>query len=144
MVIEHFMLANNSSIDVNSNSLSVFGFLDDMQIQAPPGAIVNLQFHAIIVVKREGESGPIHSKMVMTMLGPNKKKVGNDVQIPLSFEPTHRRTRLRILSECPIAQGGNYTIKVSCPDDETLSRELVVNVHILPVAVPTPASNMPQ
>jgi hypothetical protein len=143
MQIEHFILSNNSSIDMNNNSLSVFGILDDMQIQAPHGLTLNLGFHAILVVKRDGESGPIHSSFKMSITGPNGNKIGQDLQLPVALEPIHRRTRLRVIAEIPVAHSGIYTVRMVSFDkgveNEKISREVSLNIQILPVAVPTPA-----
>lgn len=144
MKIEHFILANNSSIDINTNTLSVFGILEDMQIQAPPGINLNLTFHAVLVVKREAETGVINSGFTMNVFAPNGNKIGQDVKMPLSMQPAHRRSRLRVIAEIPIVHSGNYRVRMTNAEDETLFSEVNLNIKIMPVAVPSPPTSLPQ
>jgi hypothetical protein len=138
MVIEHFILANSSSIDMNTNSLSVFGILDDMQIQAPPGMVLNLTFHSILVVGRGRETGPIQTNFKMTVYSPDQKPIGKELVMPLNMDPNHRRARLRVITEIPVSQSGNYTIKMEKANDPSLNREVSVYIQIMPVSVPNP------
>ena len=145
MIIEHFILSNNSSIDMNSNSLSAFGILDDMQIQAPPGMTLNLSFHAILVVKRDSETGPVNTTFKMSVSGPNGSKIGQDIQMPVQMQPAHRRARIRVIAEIPVLQSGAYTVRMTDQGNEKVSREVSLNIQILPVAVPTaPGGQLPQ
>jgi len=144
MVIEHFILANNSSIDINTNSLSVFGILDDMQIQAPPGLTLNLTFHAILIVKRESEQGPVNSNFTMSVYAPNGNKLGQDVKMPVAMQPVHRRTRLRVITDIPVTQSGNYKVRMVNSENEKVFSEVSLNIQILPVAVPPTTQQYPQ
>ena len=144
MQIEHFILANNSSIDINTNSLSVFGILDDMQIQAPPGLTLNLTFHAVLIVKREIEQGAINSNFTMSVFAPNGSKLGQEVKLPVTMQPVHRRTRLRVITDIPVSQSGNYKVRMVNTDNEKIFSEVSLNIQILPVAVPSPSSQLPQ
>ena len=141
MVIEHFILANNSSIDVNTNALSVFGILDDIQIQAPPGVTLNLAFHALLIVKRETELGVLNSSFTMSAYAPNGAKIGQDVKMPVAMQAVHRRTRLRVITEIPITQSGNYRVRMVSSENEKISSEVSLNIQILPVSVPPPSSS---
>jgi len=129
---------------MNSNSLSVFGILDDMQIQAPPGLTLNLNFHAILVVKRDGETGPINTTFKMNVMGPNGNKIGQDIQMPVQMQPTHRRARLRVVAEIPVFQSGAYTVRMVDQGNEKVMREVSLNIQILPVAVPSGPGTMQQ
>ena len=144
MQIEHFILAKDSSIDLNTNSLSVFGVLDDMQIQAPPGITFNLSFHAILVVKRERETeqGPIQSNFIMSAYAPNGEKLGHEVTMPVQMQPFHRRTRLRVITEIPVNQSGVYTMRMVNTDNKNLAAEVSLSIQIMPVAVPSSPSSL--
>lgn len=144
MKIEHFILANNSSIDINTNSLSVFGILEDMQIQAPPGANLGLTFHAVLIVKRENETGLISSGFTMSVFAPNGNKIGNEVKMPLNMQPAHRRSRLRVIAEIPLQHSGTYRVRMVNSEDESIAAEVNLNLQIMPVAVPTPPTSLPQ
>jgi len=144
MIIEHFILSNNSSIDMNSNSLSIFGILDDMQIQAPPGMTLNLNFHAILVVKRDQETGPINTTFKMSVSAPNGTKIGQDIQMPVQMQPAHRRARLRVVAEIPVNQSGHYTVRMVDQQNEKISREVSLHIQILPAAVPSGPGNLTQ
>ena len=144
MKIEHFILANNSSIDINTNSLSVFGILEDMQIQAPPGANLGLTFHAVLVVKRENETGMINSGFTMSVFAPNGNKIGNEVKMPLNMQAAHRRSRLRVIAEIPLQHSGTYRVRMVNTDDETIAAEVNLNLQIMPVEVPAPPTGLPQ
>ena len=137
MQIEHFILANNSSIDINTNTLSVFGILDDMQIQAPAGMPLNLTFHAILIVKRETENGPINSSFVMSVIGPNGMKIGQEIKMPAVMQAVHRRSRLRVITEIPVVLSGVYRVRMVNQDHEKISSEVSLNIQIMPVVVPT-------
>jgi hypothetical protein len=143
MKIEHFILANNSSIDINTNTLSVFGIMEDMQIQAPPGTNLGLTFHAVLVVKRESEVGVINSGFVMTVFAPNGSKIGQEVKMPLSMQPAHRRSRLRVIAEIPVLHSGNYRVRMENSENQNIAAEVNLHIQIMPVAVPPP-SQLPQ
>lgn len=144
MIIEHFILSNQSSIDANTNALSVFGILDDMQVQAPAGMSINLTFHAILVVKREAEAGEIRSNFLMTVMAPNGAPIGQEMKLPVVLQPIHRRSRLRVIAEIPIQQSGTYRIRMACLEQPNLFSEVGLNIQVMPVAVPPPATSLPQ
>ena len=123
---------------MNTNSLSAFGILDDMQIQAPPGLALNLTFHAILIVKRDRETGPIQTQFKMTVRAPDGKMIGQDLVMPLGMEHSHRRTRMRVITEIPVTQSGSYTVKMEKADDPQLFREVSVYIQIMPVSIPNP------
>lgn len=141
MIIEHFILSNSSSIDMNTNALSAFGILDDMQIQAPPGMTLNMTFHAILVVKRDRETGPFQANFKMTVHAPDGKIIGQDLVMPLGMEAGHRRTRLRVITEIPVNQSGNYTVRMEMVNDPSVSRETSIYIQIMPISVPSPQGN---
>ncbi len=136
MVIEHFLLSNSSSIDMNTNSLSVFGVLDDMQIQAPPGMALNLTFHAILIVKRESEKGPVQGNFKMTVTAPDGSQIGKDLLMPVTMQQAHRRTRLRVITEISVTHSGTYSVKMESIETPSISREVGINIQIMPVVVP--------
>ena len=144
MQIEHFILANNSSIDINTNSLSVFGILDDMQIQAPAGMTLNLTFHAILIVKRDSDQGAINSSFIMSVIAPNGNKIGQEIKMPVAMQPVHRRSRLRVIAEVPVNQSGSYKFRMVNTDNEKLASEVSLNIQIMPVSVPPPSTQFPQ
>lgn len=136
MMIEHFLLANSSSIDMNTNSLSAFGILDDMQIQAPPGMTLNLTFHAILVVKRMNEEGPIQQNFRMTVMAPDGNRIGQELLMPVAMQPQHRRTRLRVITEVPVSKSGTYVVRMECVDRPMISRDVTLHIEIMPVTMP--------
>ncbi len=140
MMIEHFLLANSSSIDMNTNSLSAFGILDDMQIQAPPGMTLNLTFHAILVVKRMNEEGPIQQNFRMTVLAPDGNRIGQELLMPVAMQPQHRRTRLRVITEVPVSKTGTYVVRMECVDRPMISRDVTLHIEIMPVTMPEPGN----
>ncbi len=139
-MIEHLLLANSSSIDMNTNALSAFGILDDMQIQAPPGMALNLSFHAILVVKRMNENGVIQKNFKMSVIGPDGNRIGQELMMPVAMQAEHRRTRMRIISEVPITQSGTYTVRMECVEQPMVSRDTGIHIQIMPVAVPPPGN----
>ena len=141
MIIEHFILSNSSSIDMNTNALSAFGILDDMQIQAPAGMTLNMTFHVILVVKRDRETGPVQSNFKMTVHAPDGKTIGQELTMPLGMEANHRRTRLRVITEIPVNQSGTYTVKMEKAGDPSVSRETSLYIQIMPISVPSPQGN---
>ena len=140
MMIEHFLLANSSSIDMNTNSLSAFGILDDMQIQAPPGMSLNLTFHAILVVKRMNEEGPIEQNFRMTVLAPDGNRIGQELLMPVAMQPQHRRTRLRVITEVPVSKSGTYVVRMECLERPMVSRDVTLHIEIMPVTMPEPGN----
>lgn len=146
MLIEHFIIANNSSIDVNTNSLSVFGVMDDMQIQAPAGMPLNLSFHAILVVKREREMdlGQLNSSFMMSVFAPNGTQIGQDMRMPVMMQASHRRARLRVIAEIPLTQSGTYRLKMVNGENAKVASEVGLHIQIMPVAVPSPPSGLSQ
>ena len=146
MLIEHFIVANNSSIDVNTNSLSVFGIMDDLQIQAPAGMALNLSFHAILVVKREQESelGQLNSRFVMNVFAPNGSQIGQDMVMPITMQASHRRARFRVIAEIPLTQSGIYRLRISNTENPKVMSEVNLHIQIMPVAVPSPPSGLTQ
>lgn len=140
MMIEHFLLANSSSIDMNTNSLSAFGILDDMQVQAPPGMTLNLTFHAILVVKRMNEEGPIEQNFKMTVLSPDGNRIGQELLMPVAMQPQHRRTRLRVITEVPVSKSGTYVVRMECLERPMVSRDVTLHIEIMPVTLTEPGS----
>lgn len=136
MKIEHLILSSSSSIDMNNNSLSVFGILDDMQVQVPAGVVFNLAFHAILIVKRVSESGPIHANFKMSVFAPSGERIGQELQLPVAMQAAHRRSRLRVMTEIPITHSGNYTVRLAHVENELLFHESSVHIQVMPVAVP--------
>ena len=123
---------------MNTNSLSVFGVMDDMQVQAPPGVTLSLSFHAILIVKREREleTGVLNSTFIMSVTAPNGTLIGQEIRMPVTMQSPHRRARLRVIAEIPLTQSGSYRFKMRNAEQEKVFSEVSLHIQIMPVAVP--------
>lgn len=131
MNIEHLIIARGSSVDSDSNSLSVFEFIEDLTIQSAPGPIA-IPMQVIAVFKRTDEQGPIRAVFRLSIEAPNQSNVVEQ-EVPVNFESTHVRNRLRINAPLPVERAGIYWIKIQKVDEPGISRVVELNVSLVPI-----------
>jgi hypothetical protein len=130
MNIEHFILATNSSIDSERNSLSIFDVIEDIDIHTSVSNII-IPIQAILVLKRsQNEEGEFQFKGNLEIIGPSDEKL---VDQPLigKMEPIHRRLRLKINIGLPVVKSGFYKFKVSGEEGSNLlaERDARITLH---------------
>lgn len=129
MVVEHLILAQNSSIDLDNNSLSVFQFLEDVTIHSPQPN-VPLPVQMIVVLRRDlNEKELIQSGFKVRVFDPQNKEVFSKI-LPLEMKPEHRRSRLRLNFNLLLQLSGNYRAEVVLEKQPEVARsfEFFVNM----------------
>lgn len=132
MRVEHFVLAQNSAVDRDSNALSVFGFLEDLNIQSIQKQ-VNVAAQAVIVLRKEEAEGPIDDVIRFTVIDPSEKTIVSQV-IPLKVSEKHLRQRVRVNFIVVANSSGTYKFRVNRKDD--FSAEQSIKINIIPQIAP--------
>ena len=134
MQIEHFILAKESSIDQERNSLSIFDMIEDIQIQAAqPTAAIPLGMQAIAGFRREAEQGEITSRISLRVLRPDGEMVFNKI-LPFQMKPEHRRFRIRMNLGFLVTTSGEYRFIIDQDGSPQTRREVVLGIHVAPAA----------
>ncbi len=111
MKLEHLIIAKESSIDFEKNTLSVFDVIEDLTIDSPMER-VGFPVQAIAVIKREDEKGRIEGVADLNVISPNFERLVHQ-KIKFVQEQEHRRTRMRINIMLPIDRTGVYTFQIN-------------------------------
>lgn len=130
MKVEHFILAQNSAVDRDTNLLSVFNFLEDLNIQTP-APNPNIGAQAVIVLKRESESGNIQDQFRFMVLSPSGETLVNTT-VPYQFNDQHVRQRVRVNFTFVIPATGNFKFRVESEGNNAFSAEQSVRINIIP------------
>lgn len=128
MIIEHFILARDSSVDIDSNALSIFHFIEEVRVQgAPKDAEVPIGLQAIIILRRESEQGERKESILLEANSPTGKQLfKRDFEV--KFNGEHRRARLRVNFVIPATDAGYYRFEVSHGGMTGSRREMFVQV----------------
>ena len=128
MLIEHFIIANGSSIDHERHSLSVFEMLEDLQIQTN-ALPISVSIQIVIVLKREvTESGEHRQNFTLEIVGPDGSKTFQQ-EFPAVMQAAHRRARLRVNMPLVIARSGVYRFVLQPTGNEDAGRDLDIIVQ---------------
>ena len=139
MLTEHLILAQNSSIDQENNSLSVFGLLEDLNIQAPTPQ-VNVPMQAVVILKREDERGPVEEEFELQALDPDDRVLLSQV-LPLKMDADHRRTRVRVNFQVLVEKSGDYTVRILSKKVKNIFKETRFGVTLIrSISHPKPQS----
>jgi hypothetical protein len=131
MIVEHFILARDSSIDRDKNTMSIFDMIEELQVQVQAGvASIQLGVQAIAVLARQAETGAIRAFFTLKVLSP-KGDVISQENIPAVFAENHKRLRLRMNMGFTVTEPGTYTFRFEKGDDPTVSREGTIGVDII-------------
>lgn len=126
MYIEFLLLARDSSIDVEKNTLSVFDLIEDIDVKTDLPE-VQLPIQIVCSFRREQETGPFEDRAVLKISGPDGSKVIDQV-LPVKLSETHRRCRFRLTTNVPISASGPYTFTVELSKTPGKTRAMVLNV----------------
>lgn len=130
MKIDHLILAKGSSVDRDTQSLSIFEMIEQMQIQAPKYP-VNVPVHAILVFRRASEEeGVIIEPWRLTVTGPDSKTLLSQ-NLEVRMESEHRRQRVRINFPVQIQGDGIYYIQLTNVNDASNTRTIDVDVKAI-------------
>ena len=130
MKIDHIILCKGSSVDKDSQSLSIFEMIEQMRIQAPQFP-VNVPVHAVLVFRREQEEGILTEPWQMRLVGPDKVTLFSQ-NIDVKMEANHQRQRLRVNFPIQVKTDGEYTIDLRHLNDDTKGRSVSVDVKAIP------------
>ena len=133
MFVEHLIIAANSSIDFERNTMSVFDFIESVQIEMPQGmAKAPIPIHVIAIVKRESQDvGEIRTNFVLSTFGPGDvKQHRNDV--PVNIAANVNRQRIRINAHFEVGATGIYKCRFEKGDNPNVSREISIDATVLP------------
>lgn len=125
MFIEYLLLAQDSSIDQEKNSLSVFGILEDLDIKTNLSE-VHFPFQVIISIRRDKETGPIESNINLKLHPPNSQPVTQS--LPFKMNSEHRRFRMRVNVAILINSSGELKCSAKLPDESSPPIEMIVNL----------------
>jgi hypothetical protein len=130
MKIEHLVLAKGSSVDRDTQSLSVFEMIEQMQIQAPQFP-VNVPVHAVLVFRRSDvESGVLIEPWRLSVLGPDRKTLLSQ-NLEVRLEAEHLRQRVRINFPIQVSVDGIYSIQLTHVNKIENTRTLEVDVKAI-------------
>lgn len=130
MKIDHLILAKGSSVDRDTQSLSVFEMIEQMQIQAPKYP-VNVPVHAILVFRRDqNDEGVVIEPWRLTVTGPDSKTLLSQ-NLEVKMEAEHRRQRVRINFPVQIQGDGTYHVQLSNVNDTSNTRSIDVDVKAI-------------
>jgi len=132
MIIEHLILARDSSVDRDKNTLSVFDFLEDVQVEAPKGAKVRIALQVITVIGREDhEVGEVRANFVLTAVSPlGTVLTKNDLPVVMASGQNRQRMRMNLAIEA--VESGSYVFKLAKGDDADRAREISFRLSMLP------------
>jgi hypothetical protein len=132
MIIEHLILAAASSVDRDRNTLSVFDFLEDVQLELPQGQTARIPLQVIAVVRRDASDiGEIRSNFVLSAFGPGKAQLGRN-DIPVNLAAQHARQRVRVDTALEITGAGEYLFRFEKGDLPSLNREISIRATVMP------------
>lgn len=130
MKIEHLILAKGSSVDRDTQSLSVFEMIEQMQIQAPKYP-VNVPVHAILVFRRDkSDQGVIIEPWRLTVTGPDTKTLLSQ-NLEVKLEAEHMRQRVRVNFPVQIQTDGTYIVQLSHVNEPQNARILEIDVKAM-------------
>lgn len=129
MEIEHLILASDSSVDAEKNTLSIFNLIEDIQINSPlPEVSIPAQ---IIVVIRRGkkEKGKISSSFKFSSFVPD----ANDPQwvaIPVEMPESVSRHRIRLNIIIQVKKSGLYRFQIEENGKSEIFREISLTINL--------------
>jgi hypothetical protein len=129
MKIEHFILANSSSIDHERNTLSVWDFMEDVEVRTNTLGIV-FPIHAILVLKRDrNEVGELPFNGKIEIMDPTGKEIVTH-ELSAKMDPKHRRLRVKMNLGVPVSKSGFYTFRISGLDSKPMAAETDINITV--------------
>lgn len=129
MKVDHIILCKGSSVDKDSQSLSIFEMIEQMRIQAPQFP-VNVPVHAVLIFRREQEEGVLSEPWQMRLVGPDQTTLFSQ-NIDVKMESHHQRQRLRVNFPIQVKDDGIYTIEMRHLNDETNVRAVSIDVKAI-------------
>lgn len=131
MEIEHFFVCRASAIDKESNSMSLFELVEELQVQAPEFPVI-IPLHAVIVFRRgEEEYGrPLEEKFRFSIENPSGGGVLAQ-ELPVKMNEKHFRQRARLNFPLSIDSEGLYKFSLVSSEDSTKSRILPIRLRTL-------------
>ncbi|HVQ44710.1 MAG TPA: hypothetical protein VMT30_07145 [Candidatus Saccharimonadia bacterium] len=130
------ILATQSSVDQQTNNLSIFDVMEELTVQLPVDAklpaVVPLK-HTIVSLWQKERGKEVNFELRIEIVGPNGNKLGEIVQ-KIKTLPQHRRMRtITQMETFPLVGAGEYTFKVFTSESDTvrtLQSELPLDIII--------------
>src|SRR5262245_15312380 len=140
MIIEHFLIANNSSIDHERNSLSIFDIVEDINIRATaPNVVIPIQ--VIAVIKRDiADVGQLNMPFTLEISSAANNPV-NRQEFSVVMDAPHRRSRIRINVAFPVPKTADFRFRLFRTDQPSVARETDIHVAI---TIEAPPQQRPQ
>ena len=110
MILEHLILARDSSIDRDKNTVSIFDIIEEIAIRTD-AQVVSLPVQLFVVLRREKETGRIDEKLGLVALSPQSEQLFN-VSVPFVMAAEHKRSRIRVNIDLPLKATGDYKLKL--------------------------------
>ena len=126
MNLEHLILARDSSIDFEKNTVSIFDMIEELVIRSTEPSF-SFPLQMLLILRRTIEVGGIKTKLTIAITAPGGETVSN-TEINLVMAPEHKRTRVRMNVALPITTSGDYVIRVAAPGLKVES-SLTVTFH---------------
>lgn len=140
MKLEHFILAQNSSVDKDTNLLSIFNFLEDLNIQTP-APNPNIGAQAVIVLHRGDNKGPIQNQFRFMVISPSGETLVNTT-VPFQFGDTHIRQRIRVNFTFVVQSSGDYQFRVES-DGLGVAGSQSIKINVIPQIGNKPGGSKP-
>ena len=126
MKLDFFVLSLGSSIDTESNALSIFNIIEEIQIGIINPSQENeqkpFQLHILASFARdEGEAGVIDHSYTIIALNPQGVEIARLNGIPVHLELVHKRARVKIGATILVSQTGKYVFRLINGDGTTLA-----------------------
>ncbi len=147
--IEHLwtIICGSSSVDTDTNSLSLFNIIEEITIQNVPGQSMNLNdkkgipipFEVVSCILRSQESDgkSIFVDLKIDFLDPDNK-ILQTVNSKVEIKSQHSRLRVRIKANgITITKPGIYNLLVSMKEDSEKELKEVIKVPLI-VKMPIP------
>lgn len=116
------LIASSASVDQQTNSLSIFGVIEEITAQPNPGAqlpaVIPLN-HAIIALWQKDRGEELQFTIVVEIKGPKGDTIGSFMQ-PVNMPSQTRRVRTIInLQQFPLVGSGEYHFIIKSADNDT-------------------------
>lgn len=130
------ILSASSSIDQDTNLLSLGDIMEEVTLSVPggkdvivdnPPTSIAIKFDAVIVWERESNvEGPINLDFKLQYLDPEGKVLIEDISAAVKMESHHKRFRSRIkFNGLPYSRSGTHQFRVVSKDIEKTGKKIV-------------------
>lgn len=127
MHIEYLLLAKDSAVDQETNTLSVFSIIEDLEIR-PDAPKLRLPFQILCSVRRDQEVGEIDQTGTLRIEPPFGS--ATESKVPVKMQANHTRCRMRVGAVVPIEGPGIFRVIFTMDQDVRLKCETVINIRL--------------